>query len=378
MVFSRPTLTSLRSQVAADIAAGLPGLNALLRYNNLTILGDVEAGLVDGCYGYLDWITKQSVPFTSEDEFLEGWSALKGVTRKPAVAATGKVTLNGTGGTVPAGTALTRSDGASFTVDADIALIGGVAVVPVTAAATGSSSNTILGTTLSLASAISGVNSLGTVSVAIAGGTDVERDDDLRSRMITEYSRPASGGSANDYVNWALGIPGVTRAWCERTVFGAGTVGVLFMMDESRADYGGFPQGTNGVATAESRATAASGDQLIVANALFELQPVGPIVFARACTANTIDLTIAGISDATDTTKAAIAAAFAAALLATAVPGASTPLSAIEGKIAAVSGATGFVITEIFASAGAVSPGPTGNISSNVGALPVAGNITYI
>ncbi|WP_288806489.1 baseplate J/gp47 family protein [uncultured Novosphingobium sp.] len=378
MVFSRPTLTSLRSQVAADIAAGLPGLNALLRYNNLNILGDVEAGLVDGCYGYLDWITQQSVPFTSEDEFLEGWAALKGVTRKPAVAATGNVTLNGTGGIVPAGTALTRSDGANFTVDADVELVGGVAVVAVTAIATGAASNTVLGTTLSLAAAISGVNSLGTVSAAISGGSDVERDDDLRTRMITEYSRPASGGSANDYVNWALSIPGVTRAWCERNVFGSGTVGVLFMMDDVRAEHGGFPQGTNGVASAETRGTPATGDQLIIANALFELQPVGPIVFGRACTANTVNLTIAGIADATDTTKTAIAAAFAAALLSTAIPGGSTPLSAIEGKIAAVSGATGFVITAISASAGAVTPGPTGNISSNLGALPVAGNITYV
>ncbi|WP_395391506.1 baseplate J/gp47 family protein [Novosphingobium sp. BL-8A] len=378
MVFSRPTLTELRKQVAADIAAGLPGVNALLRYNNLTIIGDVEAALVDGCFGYLDWITKQSVPFTAEDEYLEGWAALKGVTRKPAIAATGKVTFNGTAGTIPASTVLTRSDGLSFTVDVDTDLINGIAVAGITAASAGASPNTVLGTTLSLASAISGINSLCTVTEAITGGLDVERDDDLRTRMIAEYARPASGGSSTDYENWALSIPGVTRAWCVPKLYGAGTVGVLFMMDDVRSEHGGFPQGTNGVATAETRGVVATGDQLALANALYELQPVTALVYLVACTENRIDLTIDGLSTATDTTKTAIAAAFASALLSTAVPSGSSPLSAIEAKIASVSGAAGFVITEVTASAGTVSPGPTGNISSNPGTLPVAGSITYI
>ncbi|WP_409934941.1 baseplate J/gp47 family protein [Novosphingobium sp. 9] len=121
----------------------------------------------------------------------------------------------------------------------------------------------------------------------------------------------------------------------------------------------------------------ATGDQLTIANDLAAEQPVTAVVYAVAPTPNTIDLTIAGLSDATETTKDAIDEAFAAALLATAVPGGETPLSTIEAKIAAVSGAAGFVITLITASAGGVTPGPTGNITSNAGALPVAGTITY-
>jgi uncharacterized phage protein gp47/JayE len=378
MPFSRPTLTELRKQVSADIAAGLPGINALLRYSNLGVLGDVEAAVANGLYGYLDWIARQSVPFTATDEYLEGWAALKGVTRKPAIKAIGSVTFNGTGGTIPAGAALSRSDGATFTVVAPVTLVDSLAVVTVTADVAGIAGNTAAGTTLSLDSAISGVNAQGTVSTAIEGGTAVQGDDDLRNRMIAAYSSPASGGSASDYVDWALAVDGVTRAWCSPNLYGAGTIGLLFMMDETRAAYGGFPLGTNGAAALETRAGTASGDQLIVANAIYVDQPVTALVYAVSPVANTIGLTIAGLSGASDATKAAIADAFEAALRAAATPGGETPLSSIEGAIADVSGAAGFVITAVTASAGTVSPLPVGNITSDPGALPVAGAITYL
>jgi len=48
------------------------------------------------------------------------------------------------------------------------------------------------------------------------------------------------GGDANDYVAWALSVPGVTRAWTA-TEMGIGTVSLRFMMDDLRSDQGGFP-----------------------------------------------------------------------------------------------------------------------------------------
>lgn len=378
MPFSRQNLTQLRKQVSADISAGLSGVNALLRYANLRVIGDVLAALVNGLYGYLDWTAKQSVPFTATDEYLEGWASLKGVTRAAATKATGQVTFNGTTGTIPAGTSLSRSDGATFTVTTDVELAAGVAVVTVTADTAGTAGNTDAGSVLSLQAGISGVNFQGTVSTAITGGTAVQRDDELRTRMISAYSSPASGGSKTDYENWALAIAGVTRAWCVRTVYGAGTVGVLFMMDDARADFDGFPQGTNGVATEENRDTVATGDQLTVANALFDEQPVGPIVYAIAPSRNTIGLTISGLDSPSDALKADISDAFASALRNSAEPGGVTDLDDINAAIKAVSGTSGAVITSVTASAGTVSPSPVGNITSNDGTLPVPGPISYI
>ena len=62
MPFSRPTLTALRNQTAQDLNANLPGADALLRFSNLRVLGDIQAALahmlygsryrLDGCGGY--------------------------------------------------------------------------------------------------------------------------------------------------------------------------------------------------------------------------------------------------------------------------------------------------------------------------------------
>lgn len=45
MPFSRPTLTQLRNQVAQQLNAELPGADALLRFSNLRVIGDIEAAL---------------------------------------------------------------------------------------------------------------------------------------------------------------------------------------------------------------------------------------------------------------------------------------------------------------------------------------------
>src|SRR5260363_178601 len=76
---------------------------------------DAQAALAHLHYGYLDWIARQGVPFTAEDEYLEGWAALKGVYRKPAQAAAGRVTFTGApGAVIPKGAPLVRSDGMTF------------------------------------------------------------------------------------------------------------------------------------------------------------------------------------------------------------------------------------------------------------------------
>jgi uncharacterized phage protein gp47/JayE len=377
MPLSRPTLTEQRRQIRADLLAGIK--TGLLRYSNIGILGDALAGVNEGQYEYLDWIAKQSVPFSATDEYLEAWAALKGIIRKPATAAAGAVTLSGVAGTaIPAGTALFAVDGSGIVTTADAAIGATLSVaVACTAAAAGAAGNAEAGAAYALTSPIAGVAAVATITAGLSGGGDAELDDELRSRMLIAFAQPAQGGAETDYEEWALAVPGVTRAWAVACGMGAGTVVVLFMMDDARAAEGGFPQGTDGVADTETRAASATGDQLLVADAIYPLRPVTALVYAAAPTANTIGLTIAGIETASATTKAAIATAFAAALNANAKPGGTTYISWIEAAIAAVARTAGFVITGITASAGTVTPGAAGNIVSNTGALPVPGAIVY-
>jgi len=380
MPYSRPTLTLLRQQVAGDINVALAGADGLLRRANLKVIGEVEAGLTNLQFGYLDWIALQAVPFTSTDEFLQGWGALKNVTQKGAVAASGGTTLTGIAGTdIPLGTILVRGDGRTYISTADVAIGGGGSVeVPAVDQTPGAAGNTLVGSVMSLSKAIENVNVNGTVTTAFVGGADVETQDAFRSRVLERYAAPPQGGAAQDYVTWALEIPGVTRAWVIPNGAGAGTVVVYPMLDVTEAAFGGFPQGTNGVATNEPRDVAATGDQLLVANYIYgpTRQPVTALVYAVAPVADPKNFTIAGLNPSNTTMKQAVAAAITDVFLREGSPGgAKLPNGNVGGTIAmadiyaaidAIPGIVDFVITS-----------PLADITSATGYLATLGTITW-
>lgn len=366
MPFSRPTLSDLQTQVASDIASSVPGSDPLLRVGNLRITGRAQAGLAHLHYGYIDWVAKQAVPFTSTDEYLAGWGALKNTYLKEATPATGSATFPGSSGTILAGTEVVRGDGFIYRTNADATVSVSSVVVSVTASTPGAAGNCDAGTVLTLGTAVTGIQSGGTAAAAFTGGADVETQDAFYSRVMAAFQASPQGGSKSDYVTWALQVPGVTRAWVNPIGFGAGTVVVYVMFDNAEAAHGGFPQGTNGVAATETRAAAATGDQLTVANYIYALQPVTALVYACAPTANSVNFTLTGTSSWSAATKSAVSAAISGVFLQNGVPGGTIYISDIESAIAAVSGTEGFVITV-----------PTGNITSATGALPVLGTVTF-
>jgi len=377
MPFERPSLSDLRSQAAADIAASVPGSDPLLPVANLRILADVLAEGFHAEYAYLDYIARQAVPFTAVDEAFEGWAALKGVTRKQATQATGQGTWIGTPGTLlPAGTPVTRGDGVAYVTLADVSVAGGgLVTADLQAVVAGSNGNLATGTALLLGSAIVGISSAGTATAGTSGA-DVEAFEDFRTRTLALYAAPPQGGAISDYVEWATQVAGVTRAWCIPHGKGDGTVVVYFMMDLAEAIHGGFPQGTGGVAAAETRDTPATQDLLLVANHIYPLQPVTALVYLLVLHANTVTFSIS-LSGASLALKAAISAAIDAVFIAFGSPGGVVNVSRIESAIAALAGADGFVITAEACDHGSISP-TNGNITSNAGYLPVRGTITWL
>lgn len=369
MPYSRPTLSTLKQQVASDIQSLLEGSDPLLRFSNLGITGVALANLVNALYGYLDWISKQAVPFTASGEFMYGWGALKNVTPLPAEPATnGAITFQGSNGTpLPSGTSLTRGDGATFTTTSAGTVSNGTVTVNAKATIAGSVGNTSVGSVMTLGTSIAGIQSSGTVSTAFTNGTDIETDEAYQTRMLGVYQNPPQGGAQKDYVTWAEECPIVTRAWCNPNGFGVGTVVVYVMCDTTEAAFGGFPQGTNGISSSDNRGTVATGDLLTVANYIYSLQPVTALVWVVAPIANVINFTISGITSASATTKSAISAAITEAFLQQGSPlGSVVDLSYIESAIANIPGTAGFVITS-----------PSANITSSTGYLPVLGTITY-
>ncbi|OXS92619.1 baseplate J/gp47 family protein [Pandoraea apista] len=369
MPYQRPTLTELQQQVASDIASNVPGSDPLLRFANLKITGRVQAGLAHLHYGYIDYIAKQAVPWTSTGEYLAGWGALRNTFQKSPTAASGVVPFSGVPGTViPAGSSGARGDGVTYTSQADAAVqANGVATVSFVADQLGAAGNCDAGTVVTLGVAIPGVQSSGAAAAAFTGGADAEEEDDFSERVMSAYQATPQGGAAGDYSTWALDVPGVTRAWVVRNGFGAGTVVVYVMLDDAQAAHGGFPQGADGVATGEqSRGVVAMGDQLTVANAIFPLQPVTALVYVCSPIANAINFTITGLSGASDAIKSAISAAIAGVFRANGAPGGTIDMSDINSAIGSIPGTSGFVITS-----------PVGNITNTTGQLPTLGTITY-
>lgn len=254
MTWSTPSLSTVRTNNRDYIISklGVP----LIPNDYPRVLADANAGNAHLALQYLDWQALQLLPDTAEQQFLDKWANLflknsdgsKG--RKSATYASGTGSINGTINNVilPQGTLFTAqvgSDTLSFQTTTQTTIGTSPTTFPIRAMQSGSESNLDPGSVLTIAAAIPGIDGSSAVSVLITNGNNAETDDELRARVLARLQQPPMGGDANDYVAWALQVPGVTRAWCSPQEMGIGTVTVRFMMDDLRAsDYpatNGFP-----------------------------------------------------------------------------------------------------------------------------------------
>lgn len=380
MPFKRKTLSELRDENRNFLQAELKNVGALLRFANLKVVADMDAGMAHLHYGYLDYMALQSNPFTATGEHLAGWMALKRVYRKPASAAKSKdVKAVGVANRIiPAGTILNRGDGYQYTVDAEIKIqVTGeghgeiTAVLPdVTDDVTGggANGNADAGTVLTLDINIAGVESQLTLIEATTGGADIEDEEAFRSRGLLSWQEPPQGGSDTDYKKWALEVSGVTRAWVKRRLNGAGTVGVYIMCDENLND--GFPVGSDGISQLDDwGAVKASGDQLTVADHIYPLQTDTAIIFVCSPIRKTINFEIAGIKDADSTVVSNIKEALKSLFFDESNPDGSgkVDLSDINKSISNVDGTKGYILNS-----------PSSNITFNIGEIPVLGEVKFV
>jgi len=257
MPWTSPTLKQLRGLVRDYIQGRLPGADALIPNSVLRVLADCTAAMTELVIQYLDWQSLQYLPDTAETQFLDRWGNIKLINadgskgRKQPTFATGTIAISGgvQGTIIPAGTefyvTIPVAPGqqaivnyqtlAQVTVGAD-----GTAQLPAEATDSGSVGNIAQGTSLNMLAVTAGIG-VPSAAANFTGGTDQETDDELRIRVLDALSKPPMGGDADDYVQWALSFPGVTRAWTSPLEMGIGTVTLRFMMDDLRASNAGFP-----------------------------------------------------------------------------------------------------------------------------------------
>lgn len=378
MPFNRPTLSELRQRNQSYIQSELKTGGNLLRFSNIGVISDADAGMAHLHYGYLDYIARQATPYNASDEYLAAWAALKDVFRKAANSARcADVRFSGIAGRViPAGRRLNRADGYQYQLDNTVTIatngsvIGEItAILPSPlddATGGGNRGNSALGTVLTLDIAIDGVQATATALSKISGGADIESEDAFRSRMLLAYQNIPQGGNDTDYQSWALSVPGVTRCWVKRRLMGAGTVGIYIMCDDN--DYAGFPQGSDGISSLEEwGAIKASGDQRRVADAIYPQQPIIALVYVCAPVAQSIDFIISGISHADSATTAAINAAIDEVFFTEGEPGGKILWSSLLLAIGEIAGTGGFIMQS-----------PAANIELQTGKLPIRGTVSYL
>lgn len=236
MPWDRPTLKQLYERISQDYSGRLLDGGKVLSRSVIAVFSKIWAGACNSMYAMLSWVFLQVFPDTAETVYLERWSVIWGIFRKPAVEAVGNAVFTGTNGAImEAGTLLLhQGSGQQYALQSDVTITGGQAVLPLKALIAGAAGNQPAGTALSLTAPVDGFQSQCMVDAdGLTGGVDAESDESLRDRLLARLRQPPRGGAAHDYVFWALEVPGVTRAWCYPMALGIGTVALTFVCDDA-------------------------------------------------------------------------------------------------------------------------------------------------
>lgn len=241
-----PTLLSLVESARKSLRAYLKGTDAWIWPNNMAVTAKVMGGIGSEITGFASYLSRQKFALTADGDNLILHGAEVGLTKRPAAAASGIVTLTVPAAvTVDVGAVFTRSDGFQYLASVATSLPGaGSLDVTVIASVDGKAGNAIEGTPLTIISGVTGDATAEVGSAGIVAGDDVEDDGEpftsdlstFRGRILFRKRNPPHGGAPSDYVLWGTSVSGVTRIFVERKWIGAGTVRVFVLMDDRYAD----------------------------------------------------------------------------------------------------------------------------------------------
>lgn len=352
MPFIRPTLTALKIRIEADLSSRLTDSAKPLRRSIITAVSVVMAIVAHTVYGFLEWLAKQLIPITADDEtWIRRHASGDGVAPTAATFATGEYTFTGTNGVeIEAGTLLKRSDGIEYEVDVEVTIAGGEAAADITCLTKGKIGNIDERTELSLLSPIAGVDTAGEVAADILNGADEETLESLKSRHLQVRQEPPHGGNAADYEIWGKEVAGVTRVWSWGGVayLGGGTVGVTFTRDNDES----IIPNAGHVADVQAKLDVEA--------------PQGAIVTVFAPVGVPLDFEIDGLDPDDAETRAAVEAELADLIKRSSEPGGTLLLSHIRETISSAAGELDHVVVS-----------PNANVVRAFGELTTMGEVTW-
>lgn len=251
---------------------------------------------------------KLAIPEWSYGEMLDEHAKVRGMSRRSATAATGRLTVTGDAGTVIQEGSLfsTASVNEDPTVDYKALSTveipsSGTATVNVQCTQTGLVGNAPAGTVIMVSSRITGIASV-INDDAISGGTEDETDESLSARIV-EYDKSQGDsftGCVADYKRWATSVAGVGEATVTPASDNSGTVTIVI------TDSNGEP--------ATSELCTAVYNYIMAPNAPEErLAPIGAVLVVQA--PDEIEVSInATVEISAETTIEAVKEAFLAKL----------------------------------------------------------------
>ncbi len=191
--------------------------------NNLLAVADELARIYSQD---IDILLPRAFAATAEGTDLDTVGKDIGVVRKSATCAEAVVTVSGEPGSYT--DILVAADHLLFRLDDFVINSGRLTQVRAVCETVGTAGNVPAG-------AIHTVRTAGVLidsvinSEAASGGYEAETDSDFRARILDKKRNPVTGGSREDYRQWALSVPGVGRAKVIDLFRGPGTVGIYIV-----------------------------------------------------------------------------------------------------------------------------------------------------
>ena len=232
MPFNRPSPKDIYKRMIALFDVAFPTSDARVQNSVENVLSRGVGMASNEMHGHIQEESKEILPHTAV-RTLERHASLRNIFLKQPQAAIGSADFAGADGTIiPAGTLMQRADNVEYTLEEDITITDETAVGTVVCNSLGAIGNAEAGVKLTLISPVAGVESSAVVAEGgISAGVDAEEAEDLRARVLEDWREPPQGGALHDYRRWAKEVAGVTRAWAFSKLYGVGTVGVTFVMD---------------------------------------------------------------------------------------------------------------------------------------------------
>lgn len=234
MSLTTPTTQDISDNIIAQLQATLNQTIPLLPKSFMRVLAKVLAGVFVLLYKYGGFISLQMFVRTAtlSPTMINGvmvsplteWGRLVGV-GDPVAATRAEltidITVNTTGGTLPAGSQLVGPDnGVTYVTIGAVALNSTTVPAQIRAASdqaggggAGTIGNLQVGATVSFANPLAGVARDTIVTAQTTTGADAEDVDAYRQRVIDRFQKRPQGGAYADYEAWGEEVAGIANCY---------------------------------------------------------------------------------------------------------------------------------------------------------------------